>query len=114
MCVVCLALNGLRPRERTASDGRRSAVVDRFAPRRKFPEESGTMAPAAARGPRERRGGRRRGEATALPREGRREKAPVILRAWLGPRAGGRVAAGSFLRARKASKVKGLIDKTLA
>ena len=51
MCVVCLCSTGCTRASAPHPGGRRSAVADRFAPWWKFPEESGTMAPATAREP---------------------------------------------------------------
>jgi hypothetical protein len=94
MCDVCFALYGLRPRERAASEGRPKRGRRSFRASAEVPRgvsDDGT------------RGGERAPEdavvADDLPNprpfgEGTREKVPVILRASLRPRAGGRVAAG--------------------
>jgi hypothetical protein len=115
MCVVCLALYGLRPRERTASEGPPKRGRRSF---RASTEVAGGVRDAGACGservPESAAEPTRPAEAARpLLREGRWEKAPVIVRRRSG-RESEAALQGFFRHTRKATKVKTPIGKASA
>jgi hypothetical protein len=91
MCIVCLALYSLRPRERTASEGppkrgRRSFRASAEVPGGVRDDGAG----GGERAPKSAAAAQQLAEAAPLPRAG---YGSMIIRASLGPRPGGWVAA---------------------